>query len=59
MSLEAGVDGETACSGVHAGHVLNVVDLLLSEFCPIIPVVIVKVLGVNKWTWYDNSEEKE
>ena len=46
--LEAGVDGKTVGSGVHAGHVLHVVDLLLSEFGTIVPVVVVKVLEVNK-----------
>ena len=40
VSLEPRVDGEAACCGVHAGHVLHVVDLLQSELVAVIPVCV-------------------
>lgn len=50
MSLESGVDGEAAGSGIHAGHILHVVDLFEGQFGTIIPVVVVQVL----WERNDN-----
>lgn len=44
VSLESGVDGEAAGSGIHAGHILHVVDLFEGQFGTIIPVVVVQVL---------------
>ena len=50
MSLESRVDGEAAGSGVHAGHILHIVDLLEGQFGTVIPVVVVQVL----WGRNDN-----
>ncbi len=44
MSLQPWVDGEAACSWVHAGHVLYVMDLLQHQLYAVIPVVVVEVL---------------
>ena len=45
MSLELGVDGEAASSGVHAGHILHIVDLSLrvSLVCGCSPGAIGKI----------------
>ena len=37
MPLEPGVDGEAAGRGVHAGDVLDVVDVLGAELVPVVP----------------------
>ena len=50
MSLESGVDGEAAGSGIHAGHILHIVDLFEGQFGTVIPVVVVQVL----WGRIDN-----
>ena len=44
MSLESGIDGEAASCGVHAGHILHIVNLLESQFGTVVPVVVVQVL---------------
>lgn len=43
--LQSRVNGEGAGGGVHAGHILGVVDLLQSEFRPVVPVAMVDVLS--------------
>lgn len=35
--LQSWIDGEAASSGVHAGHVLNVVYILQKQFSTVIP----------------------
>lgn len=40
VSLEPRVDGEAACCGVHAGHVLHVVDLLQRQLGAVIPIYV-------------------
>ena len=45
VALESRVDGEAASSGVHAGNILHIVDLLEGEFGPVIPVLVVQVLA--------------
>lgn len=35
--LQSRVDGEAACGGVHAGHVLHIVDLLQLQLAPVVP----------------------
>ena len=38
VSLQTRVDGERAGGGVHARHVLSVVDLLGDQLLPVVPV---------------------
>ena len=45
VALETRVDGKRACCGVHAGHILCVVDLLEAELLAVIPVVVVQMLA--------------
>ena len=45
MSLKSRVDGEAASSGVHAGNILHIANLLEGEFGPVIPVLVVQVLA--------------
>jgi len=45
VALESWVDGEAAGSGVHAGDILHIVDLLEGEFLPVVPVLVVQVLA--------------
>ncbi len=40
VPLESWVDGEAACGGVHAGHILDVVDLLQGELVSVVPASI-------------------
>ena len=42
VSLKSRVDGEATGSGVHAGHVLHIVNLLQSQFLSIIPIKITR-----------------
>ena len=42
VSLKSGVDGEATGSGVHAGHVLHIVNLLQSQLLSIIPIKITR-----------------
>ncbi len=44
VSLQPWVDGEAAGGGVHAGHILDVMDLLERQLGEVIPVAIVQVL---------------
>ena len=44
MALKPGVNGETASSRVHAGHILDVVDLFEGHLLSVVPVLVVKVL---------------
>ena len=44
MSLQARVDGERAGRGVHARHVLRLVDLLQRQLVAVVPVTVVEVL---------------
>ena len=44
-NLESWVDCEAAGSGVHAGHVLYLPDLLLAQLHPVVPVPVVQVLS--------------
>ena len=46
------VDGEAAGRGVHAGNVLDVVDVLGSQLVPVVPVVVVQVL-TDQSVWLD------
>ena len=45
MSLQARVDGERAGGGVHARHVLCLVDLFQRQLVAIVPVTVVEVLA--------------
>ena len=44
VSLQSRVDGEAACSRVHAGDVLHVVNLLERQLHSVVPVIVVYVL---------------
>ena len=44
VSLQSRIDGETASRGIHAGHVLHIVDVLLGEFGSAVPMAVVHVL---------------
>ena len=48
MSLQTRVDCEAARSGVHARHVLAVVDLLQAELLSVVPMLIVHVLSEER-----------
>ncbi len=39
VPLQSWVDGEATSSGVHAGHILHIVDLLQSQLVTIIPAL--------------------
>ena len=43
-NLQPWIDGEATSSGVHAGDILHIVDLLQNKLGPVIPVVVVQVL---------------
>ena len=43
--LQTRVDGEGTGCGVHAGHVLRVVDVLQGQFGSVVPVTVVNVLA--------------
>ena len=45
VSLQPRVDCEAARGGVHTGGVLDVVDVFLGEFSPVVPVTVVHVLS--------------
>ena len=45
VALQSRVDGEATSGGVHAGHVLHVVDLLEGQLLPVVPVLVVEVLS--------------
>ncbi len=37
VSLQSWVDGEATSSGVHAGHILHIVDFFQSQLIAVIP----------------------
>ena len=43
--LQTRVDGEGSSCGVHARHVLRVVDVLQAQLLPVVPVAVVDVLA--------------
>ena len=45
VSLQPGVDGEAASSGVHAGHILDIVHLLQCLLGAVVPVRVVQMLA--------------
>lgn len=53
-NLQPWIDGEAASSGVHAGDILHVVDLLQNQLGPVIPVVVVQVLPKER-VWLDSA----
>ena len=44
MPLQTGVDGETPRGGIHARHVLRVVDVLEGKLRAVVPMAVVEVL---------------
>lgn len=43
--LQSGINGEATSGGVHAGHILGVVDLLKGQLGTVIPMAVVNVLS--------------
>lgn len=43
--LQPGVDGEGPSCGIHAGHVLRVVDLFQRQLLSVVPMMVVHVLS--------------
>ena len=48
VSQQSRVDGEAACSRVHAWQILRVVDLLERQFGAVVPVSVVEMLS-DEW----------
>ena len=45
VSLQPRVDCEAACSWIHAGNILHIVNVLLGQLVPVIPVPVIHVLA--------------
>lgn len=43
--LQSGINGEATSGGVHAGHILGVVDLLKGQLGTVVPMAVVNVLS--------------
>lgn len=44
VSLQSRIDGKAARGGIHAGHILTVMDVLKSQLVAIVPMAIVQML---------------